>query len=706
MTAKLICLGSWFSDEGKTLLTALLARAFAKLGRRVLIIDLGIGARNIAFLCNVWPDKTLEHVLSGECGRDDLIVEATAGVDLLSIVASDSRERIGRDEMTRLLAFVNELAPRYEFILVDGPAGAPHWLRPLWQRAHALVTVVSQETLDLDSWRSLQGHALPGNVLALSVINKVGVKAGPDILVQGQVTHLLANDGTDRLPVLLGVIHWSDSLASSMDNGLPLELQAGDTQFEADIAQVAENLMQALSAPGGDGAEESTGLPSDSGDRQRMAVDRSDTPAPLEGMPEDDRKPAVRCEGPADAERWAERVSRLVEAYGRATGERSLGALVKLTTRLDRRGEPGRLLAETILALEREYYARFRRPARWVDEDVLQEQFADGFSEAALLRLHRQLQLSYRMRFKRNLSDPVAELVAQIRAPSYRKQQFFALQHALTQAFARRFGTNYLEGIGAKLPAANTATSNRQPDFFKTIPAPAGIVEERAELLQRRINQPSSEGACDQTGQQTWTAAPIQSVPKLGTEWVIAALALMLAGGAILLRPMLSSDRSLPGPALAPPAVTAQPAHPVVALAEGSLSATPAPASAEVVVSAEMPASNPAAPEREVAADLAADLAVFTEQATEQPAPEVLPDPVERILTVTAQDDCWISIKDRHGRRVAQELLKRGASATYRGDFPMTVTVGNSRVVDIAVNGQALDMEPHRRRKVAHLTVR
>ena len=98
-----IAVASGKGGVGKTCITVNLALAFARRGRRVLLIDADLGLANIDTILGLHPRATLRQVLAGECGVADVLVGGRNSGLPVQARASDLVARYGGEEFLMVL---------------------------------------------------------------------------------------------------------------------------------------------------------------------------------------------------------------------------------------------------------------------------------------------------------------------------------------------------------------------------------------------------------------------------------------------------------------------------------------------------------------------------------------------------------------------------------------------------------------------------
>jgi cytoskeleton protein RodZ len=142
---------------------------------------------------------------------------------------------------------------------------------------------------------------------------------------------------------------------------------------------------------------------------------------------------------------------------------------------------------------------------------------------------------------------------------------------------------------------------------------------------------------------------------------------------------------------------------------EGDTSATPpsAPVSgnsspADTTVSTTRSALPAPSSEPPLMASLAPFPPMTTAESTSPPVVATTPLPrgtYEVVLTLN--EASWVEILAKNGERIEYKLLPAGSRREYSVDQPVTVRLGNATGASVRVNGEAVDIAPHRRANVA-----
>jgi flagellar biosynthesis protein FlhG len=135
---------------GKTFVSANLAAALARAGRRVLVLDADLGLANLDVVLNLFPKITLHDVFTGKSTLADAILPAPGGFSVL-LAGSGMVEysRMTPDVRERLQALVAEVEPRFDHVLLDTGAGISEVVLYTVSLAGEVIVVATPEPTSL-----------------------------------------------------------------------------------------------------------------------------------------------------------------------------------------------------------------------------------------------------------------------------------------------------------------------------------------------------------------------------------------------------------------------------------------------------------------------------------------------------------------------------------------------------------------------------
>lgn len=109
---------------GKTTLTANIAYALARQGKRVLILDGDLGMANVDLLFGIKAESHLLDVIEGEKSIQDILVPLDPNIDLISGGSGIVElSRLNPFQRRNLIDSVSSLNSAYDFLLIDTAPG-------------------------------------------------------------------------------------------------------------------------------------------------------------------------------------------------------------------------------------------------------------------------------------------------------------------------------------------------------------------------------------------------------------------------------------------------------------------------------------------------------------------------------------------------------------------------------------------------------
>jgi septum site-determining protein MinD len=237
--SRIIVITSGKGGVGKTTVTANLGMAIARLGHRVALVDADFGLRNLDLLLGLENRVvyTALEVIAGQCRLDQALVKdkRQEGLVLLPAAQSRSKESVNPDQMKKLLSV---LAQKYEYILVDSPAGIEMGFRNAIAAAtEALIVTTPEIAAVRDADRVvglLEAQSIKKIHLIVNRLKPAMVQADQMMSVQ-DVQEILA------IP-LIGVIPDDERVIVSSNRGEPLVLAENISLPGVAISNIARRL--------------------------------------------------------------------------------------------------------------------------------------------------------------------------------------------------------------------------------------------------------------------------------------------------------------------------------------------------------------------------------------------------------------------------------------------------------------------------------
>jgi septum site-determining protein MinD len=218
---KAIVITSGKGGVGKTTTTANVGTALAALGKRVVLVDADVGLRNLDIVLGL--ESRVKHhlldVLEEKVTLDEALVRDKRSESLYLLAAAQTREK--EDVVTsQMRALVEELRGRFDFVLIDCPAGIEMGFKNAVAGAqHAIVVCTPEVSAVRDADRVV--GLLPGDWRPELIINRLR----PHLVKKGKMLSVDDVNGILRLP-LLGVIADEPGVIVATNKGEPLALDA------------------------------------------------------------------------------------------------------------------------------------------------------------------------------------------------------------------------------------------------------------------------------------------------------------------------------------------------------------------------------------------------------------------------------------------------------------------------------------------------
>ena len=143
---QVIAVTSGKGGVGKTNVSINLAATWAKLGKKLMILDADLGMANIDVALGLQPRLNLSHLLDGEATLEEIIIDAPGGFRI--IPASSGVQRMAsltEAEHGGLIRAFSELSGDVDVLIIDTAAGIDMSVINFTKAAHEVLVVVCDE---------------------------------------------------------------------------------------------------------------------------------------------------------------------------------------------------------------------------------------------------------------------------------------------------------------------------------------------------------------------------------------------------------------------------------------------------------------------------------------------------------------------------------------------------------------------------------
>jgi len=222
---------------GKTTTVANLGTALAQRGAKVVLVDADVGLRNLDIVLGL-ESRVRHHlldVLEEKVSVDDALVADKHSAQLCLLAAAQTREKEDVDT-EKMRALIATLAQRFDYVLIDCPAGIEMGFKNAVAGADEAIVVCTPEVSavrDVDRVVGLLGNRFRPRL----IVNRVR----PQLVAKGKMLSVEDVNSILRLP-LLGVIADEPGVIIATNRGTPLALNGASkagAAFRAIAARVA-----------------------------------------------------------------------------------------------------------------------------------------------------------------------------------------------------------------------------------------------------------------------------------------------------------------------------------------------------------------------------------------------------------------------------------------------------------------------------------
>ncbi len=229
LDGRIIVITSGKGGVGKTTATASIGAALALEGRRVAVVDMDIGLRNLDVVMGL-ENRIVFNVVDavkGKCKLKQASIKDRRIENLYLIPASqsDNKNVLSPEEM---VSFGEILRKEFDFVLMDCPAGIERGFENSVASADEAVVICAPEVSSVRDADRVIGLLYAKSITPKLVINRII----PEMVERGDMLNHI--DVVDVLSIeLIGLVPMDDQVIIATNTGNPLVLQKKSKAGEA-----------------------------------------------------------------------------------------------------------------------------------------------------------------------------------------------------------------------------------------------------------------------------------------------------------------------------------------------------------------------------------------------------------------------------------------------------------------------------------------
>ena len=237
---KVILIASGKGGVGKTMFTANAGAILAQRGKKILLIDMNTGLRNLDLFLGLESKVVYDiaDVLAGVCRIKQALIRDRRFPELYLMAAAQNKEKT---EITPLHMKVlcNKLRKTFDYILMDVAAGIDESLSLASAGADSAVLVIVPEYVSIRDADVVDGILLGQGIKDRKyVVNKVQA----DLLNTGLVPSLSEIAEVMR-PKLAGIIQQDKNIHIAANNGMPIVMKTG-SYIEKNFSNIVDRIIE------------------------------------------------------------------------------------------------------------------------------------------------------------------------------------------------------------------------------------------------------------------------------------------------------------------------------------------------------------------------------------------------------------------------------------------------------------------------------
>lgn len=238
--AKTIVIASGKGGTGKTMFSANLGATLSTLNKRVCLIDMDCGLRNLDLYLGLENNVVYDvvDVLNGVCRIKQALIKDKEFPNLYFIAASPKADD-GEITPLHMKVLCDKLKKVFDYIIVDAPAGFDDGVQIALGGADSVIMVIAPEYASIRDAETVANLLNEQNIRSVYyVLNKVNV----DLIKRDLAPDLneIPNSIKDRV---IGVIQEDENIHISTNVGMPM-VYMEDSYIKKNFDRIAHRVLK------------------------------------------------------------------------------------------------------------------------------------------------------------------------------------------------------------------------------------------------------------------------------------------------------------------------------------------------------------------------------------------------------------------------------------------------------------------------------
>lgn len=234
-----IVVASGKGGTGKTLFTANLGAILALRGKRVVLVDMDMGLRNLDLYLGLESRVVYNvmDVLSGMCRIKQALIRDKRFESLYLIAASPNRDERDITDL-HMQVLCEKLQEAFDYIIIDAPAGIGEGFELAVAAADTAVVVTEAETASIRD-----ADVVDRELGRLGIENRYCVfnKVKADLMSMGVIPGIGSVSRDLRMNVA-GIIQYDDNILISANHGVPIVMKE-DSYITHNMERIADRIL-------------------------------------------------------------------------------------------------------------------------------------------------------------------------------------------------------------------------------------------------------------------------------------------------------------------------------------------------------------------------------------------------------------------------------------------------------------------------------